>query len=76
MHAYIDRVIELTTYDVAVRKQWLAIFQMLESPSKLFQPTNVFKVLRSLIVPPRAAHQDSQWPKAKRAPHGILDRKS
>lgn len=73
MHGYINRIIELTTRDAAVRWLWLAIFQMVEPPSKLFKPTIVLKVLRSLIArperaaaPPRFAVAQPTWASTSR----------
>ncbi|HKE60714.1 MAG TPA: FAD-dependent monooxygenase [Pyrinomonadaceae bacterium] len=53
MHSYIDKLVALTTRDITVRAVWLRVFQMLEPPSRLFQPRILAKVLREIIVPPK-----------------------
>ena len=45
MHRYMDRVIELATQKVAVRRVLLRTFNMLTPPSALFQPRVLFRVL-------------------------------
>jgi 2-polyprenyl-6-methoxyphenol hydroxylase-like FAD-dependent oxidoreductase len=51
MHSYIDSVVALTTRDTTVRGLWLRVFQMLEPPSRLFQPRILIKVLREIVAP-------------------------
>jgi 2-polyprenyl-6-methoxyphenol hydroxylase-like FAD-dependent oxidoreductase len=53
MHAYLDRVIAITTKDIKVRALWLKVFQMLKPPSVLFSPSVLLKVLREIIAQPR-----------------------
>jgi 2-polyprenyl-6-methoxyphenol hydroxylase-like FAD-dependent oxidoreductase len=53
MHSYIDNLVALTTRDTTVRALWLRVFQMLEPPSRLFQPWILVKVLREIIAPPK-----------------------
>ena len=55
MHAYLDRVIALTTWDTSVRSIWLNVFQMLLPPGKLFSPPVLFKVIREFIAPRKSA---------------------
>ena len=53
MHAYLDRVIALTTKDIKVRALWLKVFQMLMPPSVLFSPAVLLKVVREIVAQPR-----------------------
>ena len=46
MHRYMDRVVQLTTQDVAVRSVLLNAFSMLVPPSALFGRAVLFRVLR------------------------------
>jgi 2-polyprenyl-6-methoxyphenol hydroxylase-like FAD-dependent oxidoreductase len=51
-HSYIDRIVALTTVDTSVRSLWLRVFQMQESPSSLFKPGVLLKVLRVKLPKP------------------------
>jgi 2-polyprenyl-6-methoxyphenol hydroxylase-like FAD-dependent oxidoreductase len=53
MHRYMDRVIELATRKVAVRRILLRTFNMLTPPSTLFQPRVLFQVLVQVLKPVR-----------------------
>ncbi len=53
MHSYMDRVIELATRKVAVRRVLLRTFNMLTPPSTLFQPRVLFQVLAHVLKPAR-----------------------
>jgi 2-polyprenyl-6-methoxyphenol hydroxylase-like FAD-dependent oxidoreductase len=44
-HAYIDRIVALTTVDTSVRRLWLRVFQMQEPPSSLFRLGVLLKAL-------------------------------
>ena len=46
MHRYMNHVLRLTTYDVAVRSALLQVFSMLAPPSTLFRPSILFRVVR------------------------------
>jgi hypothetical protein len=50
MHSYIDSLVALTTRDITIRALWLRVFQMLDAPSRLFQPWILVKVLREIIA--------------------------
>jgi hypothetical protein len=45
MHHYLDRVVAHTTYDQDLRKIFLEVLHMLETPKALFRPAVVAKVL-------------------------------
>jgi 2-polyprenyl-6-methoxyphenol hydroxylase-like FAD-dependent oxidoreductase len=51
MHWYMDRVLQLTTRDVAVRSILLQVFSMLIPPSALFRRAILFRVVREVIKP-------------------------
>lgn len=53
MHRYMDRVIELATRKVAVRRVLLRVFNMLTAPSTLFEPRILFRVLVKILKPAR-----------------------
>lgn len=53
MHRYMDRVVELATRKVAVRRVLLRTFNMLTAPSTLFQPRVLFQVLAQVLKPAR-----------------------
>jgi 2-polyprenyl-6-methoxyphenol hydroxylase-like FAD-dependent oxidoreductase len=56
MHRYMNRVLQLTTRDVAVRSALLHVFSMLAPPSVLFRPGILLRVIREVIKPaPRTA---------------------
>ncbi|MDP9438389.1 MAG: 2-polyprenyl-6-methoxyphenol hydroxylase-like oxidoreductase, partial [Actinomycetota bacterium] len=46
MHRYMDRVLELSTKDAAVRLTLLEVFNLLKPPTTLFTPTIAKKVLK------------------------------
>ncbi len=50
MHRYMDRVLELSTKDVAVRLTLLEVFNLLKPPTALFAPAIVKKVLRQVAA--------------------------
>ena len=54
MHAYMDRVVSLSTRDARVRRRLLENFHMLRRPASLFSPFIMLRVLRqSLGIAPR-----------------------
>ena len=56
MHRYMNRVLQLTTRDVAVRSALLHVFSMLAPPSVLFRPGILWRVIGEVIKPvPRTA---------------------
>ncbi len=46
MHAYMDRVVKLSTFDPVVRTLLLRVFGMLEQPSAFFRPNILKRVLK------------------------------
>jgi 2-polyprenyl-6-methoxyphenol hydroxylase-like FAD-dependent oxidoreductase len=52
MHAYMDRVVQLATKEVAVRSVLLDAFSMLVPPSALFRREVLFRVLRTAAAKP------------------------
>lgn len=48
-HRYMDRVLELSLRDLAVRQTFLEVFGMLKQPTALFGPAIATKVLREAI---------------------------
>ncbi len=64
MHRYMDRVIELTTRSVPVRKVLMQAFNLLAPPSTLFQPRIVLRVLFQIV---RGARVQKQQGTAKQA---------
>jgi len=51
MHRYMDRVVQLATHSVPVRKVLLLAFNMLVPPTALFRPQVLFRVLLNLLRP-------------------------
>ncbi len=49
-HRYMDRVLELSLRDLAIRRTFLEVFHMLEPPTALFGPAVVAKVLREAVA--------------------------
>ena len=45
-HRYMDRVLALSLRDIHVRRTFLEVFHMLKSPTALFGPSIIAKVLR------------------------------
>lgn len=54
MQRYVDAVVALTTRDAVVRRTWLAVFNMLEPPSRLFRPAIALRVARRALLEPPA----------------------
>ena len=52
MHWYVDRVLELSTRDQAIRRSVLEVFHLLKQPDSLFQPQIAGSVLRGLLLGP------------------------
>jgi 2-polyprenyl-6-methoxyphenol hydroxylase-like FAD-dependent oxidoreductase len=51
MHRYMDHVVQLATQSVPVREVLLQAFNMLVSPTALFQPRVLFRVLAHVLKP-------------------------
>lgn len=50
MHWYLDQIMRLTTHDRVVHRLFLELLNMLESPSALFRPRIITKVLIQAVV--------------------------
>jgi hypothetical protein len=48
--AYMDRVVELSLKDLAVRRTLVEVFHMLRPPTAVFGPAVAAKVLREAVV--------------------------
>ncbi len=60
MHWYVDRVLELSTHNLATRRAVLEVFHLLKQPDSLFQPSIAGSVLRQMLLGsplPQAARQ-------------------
>ena len=67
MHRYMDRVVQLATYSVAVRTVLLRAFNMLTPPTALFQPRVLFRVLLQVFKPrPRPAERPARYKPVKK----------
>ncbi len=49
-HPYMDRVLELSLNDLAVRRMLLEVFHMLKPPTAMFGPAVAAKVLREAVI--------------------------
>ena len=49
-HRYMDRVVELSLKDLAVRRTLVEVFNMLEPPTTMFGPAVAAKVLREAVM--------------------------
>lgn len=50
MHAYMDQVLKLATFDTSVRRVLLQAFGMLVPPTALFRPSIVYRVVRRALT--------------------------
>jgi 2-polyprenyl-6-methoxyphenol hydroxylase-like FAD-dependent oxidoreductase len=51
MHRYMDHVVQLATHSIPVRKVLLLAFNMLVTPTALFHPRVLFRVLLNVLKP-------------------------
>lgn len=50
MQGYMDRIVAISTRDLAVRRLWLRVFHMLESPTSLFAPRLAMRVAARTVA--------------------------
>lgn len=60
MHCYMDRVVQLTTHSVVVRRVLFRAFNMLALPTILFRPAVLFRVVPQIFKPVRQVGQRSE----------------
>jgi predicted amidohydrolase YtcJ len=66
MHAYLDRVIEVSMHDAKVNEAFLQVVHLLDEPKALFKPAVVFRTLTGSRAPIAEA-PTKQFPATLRA---------